>query len=198
MKPYILLSLLALMSLSSCKFEASLSNGEELQGEGVTFLVPTETSSSSSGSGGISFDGESVKAKTDGEKLTVNGKDYGALSTGDTVDLREKGKVLVNGTERKPATDSAGLYDRLKASEADLIKMENDARAAFKEDVVWVELPGSSWDRFTYLCGDLVPDGTSLSSVGTPGNKFKACVPVSQKSRILRKLASLPASPDRE
>lgn len=45
-----------------------------------------------------------MKAETDGKKLTVNGKDYGALSTGDTVDLREKGKVLVNGAERVPVT----------------------------------------------------------------------------------------------
>jgi len=44
-----------------------------------------------------------VKAETDGKTLTVNGEDYGALSTGDTVDLRGKGKVLVNGAERKPA-----------------------------------------------------------------------------------------------
>ena len=101
MKTYILLSLLALSSLTACKFKGIVSNGAELNGEGITFLVPTETSSSSSGSGGITFDGESVKAKTDGKKLTVNGKDYGALSTGDKVDLREKGKVLVNGAERK-------------------------------------------------------------------------------------------------
>jgi hypothetical protein len=50
--------------------------------------VPTETSGSSQGDGGITFDGESVKAETDGKKLTVNGKDYGALSTGDKVDVR--------------------------------------------------------------------------------------------------------------
>jgi len=104
MKTYILLSLLALSSLTVCKFKGFVSNGAELTGEGITFLVPTETSSSSSGSGGITFDGESVKAETDGKKLTVNGKDYGALSTGDKVDLREKGKVLVNGVERIPVT----------------------------------------------------------------------------------------------
>jgi hypothetical protein len=92
------------MSLTACKGKFFVSNGAELKGEGITFLVPTETSSSSSGTGGISFDGESVKADTDGKKLTVNGKDYGALSTGDIVDLREKSKVLVNGSERKPVT----------------------------------------------------------------------------------------------
>ncbi len=102
MKHYILLSLFAFMSLTACKFKATVSNGQELKGEGITFLVPTETSSSSAGTGGISFDGKSVKAETDGKKLTINGKDYGVLTSGDTVDLREKGKVVVNGAERLP------------------------------------------------------------------------------------------------
>lgn len=104
MKKYILLPLLACSILTACKIKGIVSNGAELNGEEITFLVPTETSSSSSGSGGITFDGESVKAETNGKKLTVNGKDYGALSTGDKVDLREKGKVFVNGAERKPAS----------------------------------------------------------------------------------------------
>jgi hypothetical protein len=90
--------------LSGCDFKVSINSGQELKGEGITFLVPNETSSSSQGTGGITYDSITVKAKTDGKKLTVNGKDYGALSTGDKVDFREKGKVLVNGTERKPAT----------------------------------------------------------------------------------------------
>ena len=103
MKTYILLSFLAFISLTACRSKLIVSGGAELKGEGITFLVPMETSSSSSGTGGITFDGESVKAETDGKKLTVNGKDYGALSTGDTVNLRKKGKVLVNGAERKPS-----------------------------------------------------------------------------------------------
>jgi len=98
------LPLLALLALSSCKFKAVVSTGTELKGEGITFQVPDETSSSSSGSGGIEFNGESVKAKTDGKTLTVDGKDYGALKAGDVVNLREKGKVLVNGAERSPVT----------------------------------------------------------------------------------------------
>ncbi|MCW1923345.1 hypothetical protein OKA05_12340 [Luteolibacter arcticus] len=99
-----LLPLLAVVLLGSCKFKAVVSSGSELKGEGITFQVPDETSSSSSGSGGIEFNGESVKAKTDGKTLTVDDKDYGALKSGDVVDLREKGKVLVNGAERSPVT----------------------------------------------------------------------------------------------
>jgi hypothetical protein len=99
-----LLPLLAIALFGSCKFKATVSGGTELKGEGITFQVPDETSSSSSGTGGIEFNGESVKAKTDGKTLTVDGKGYGALKAGDVVNLREKGKVLVNGTERSPAT----------------------------------------------------------------------------------------------
>jgi len=100
----IIQSIILILLLSGCKFRASLSHGDELKGEGITFLVPSETSGSSQGTGGITFDGKSVKAETDGKKLTVNGKDYGALSRGDKVDLREKGKVLVNGSERNPSS----------------------------------------------------------------------------------------------
>jgi len=99
-----LIPLLAVVLLGSCKFKAFVSTGTELKGEGITFQVPSETSSSSEGTGGIEFNGESVKAKTDGKTLTVDGKDYGPLKTGDVVNLREKGKVLVNGTERAPVT----------------------------------------------------------------------------------------------
>ena len=96
--------LLSLLAFTSCKFKASISGGSELKGEGITFQVPTETSSSTEGTGGISYDGESVKAKTDGKTLTVDGKGYGDLKAGDVVNLREKGKVLVNGAERAPQT----------------------------------------------------------------------------------------------
>ena len=96
------LPLLAVLALGSCKFKAAVSMGTELKGEGITFQVPDETSSSSSGAGGIEFDGESVKAKTDGKTLTVGGKDYGTLKSGDVVNLREKGKILVNDVERSP------------------------------------------------------------------------------------------------
>lgn len=99
-----LLPLLAIALLGSCKFKATVSTGTELKGGGITFQVPDETSSSSSGTDGIEFDGESVKAKTDGKTLTVDGKNYGALKAGDVVNLREKGKVLVNGSERSAAT----------------------------------------------------------------------------------------------
>lgn len=96
----IVLSLL----LGSCEFKASVNSGEELKGEGITFIVPKETSSSSQGTGGISYASATVKAKTDGRKLMVDDKDYGPLASGDKVDFREKGKVLVNGTERKSVT----------------------------------------------------------------------------------------------
>jgi hypothetical protein len=96
-------AVLFVLSLSSCKFEAKLTTGSELKGEGITFLVPTESSSASQGTGGIQYEGDSVKASTDGKSLTVDGKNYGTVKAGDVVNLREKGKVLVNGAERPPA-----------------------------------------------------------------------------------------------
>ncbi|RYD36285.1 MAG: hypothetical protein EOP86_06395 [Verrucomicrobiaceae bacterium] len=94
--------LILFLFLSGCEFKTSFSSGEELKGEGITFVVPHETSSYSQGSGGITYSSATVEAKTDGKKLTVGGRDYGALSMGDKVDFREKGRVLVNGVERKP------------------------------------------------------------------------------------------------
>lgn len=103
MKTFAMLVLAASLSLSGCKFEAGIINGEELTGEGITFLVPNESNSSTSGSGGITFDGDSVKAETDGKVLIVNGLNYGTLSLGDIVDLRSPGKVMVNSALRVPA-----------------------------------------------------------------------------------------------
>ncbi|WP_035603071.1 hypothetical protein [Haloferula sp. BvORR071] len=101
MKIWILI-LMWVLAPGGCRLFFVAKNGDELKGGGVTFHVPTETSSATSGNDGIEFNGESVKAKTDGKTLSVNEKDYGALNSGDVVDLRTKGKVLVNGAERTP------------------------------------------------------------------------------------------------
>jgi hypothetical protein len=101
--------LAALLLLAGCKAEfhagasAGVTTSAELSGSGITFLVPEESASSdSSTTGGIHYKGDSVTASTDGKTLTVNGKDYGPLNTGDKVDLREAGKVLVNDEVREP------------------------------------------------------------------------------------------------
>lgn len=92
----------AAISLASCKYKVGITNGTELKGKGITFLVPLESGASSAGTDGIQFTGETVTAETDGKTLTVNGLNYGSLSVGDIVDLRSPGRVTVNGTLRAP------------------------------------------------------------------------------------------------
>lgn len=102
MKALATLLFVPVLVLSACKYEAKILNGAELTGEGITFLVPQESNEASSGPGGIKFEGESVKAETDGKILTVNGLNYGKLALGDIVDLRSPGSVTVNGNLRVP------------------------------------------------------------------------------------------------
>ena len=75
--------------------------------EGVKFQMPPAENSSTkvvttaSGGSEISYQSEFISVKLKEGKLTVDGKNYGDYQAGDEVDLREKGKVLVNGVERK-------------------------------------------------------------------------------------------------
>ncbi len=102
----LILTISLLFMLSSCNFDVVVKSGTELKGEGIIFQVPTENSGGSSGTGGISYTSKTVEAETDGKNLRVNGEDYGTLKAGDVVNLREKGKVLVNDVERKPVVDN--------------------------------------------------------------------------------------------
>lgn len=103
MKPALALILIAGL-LAGCDFRGSVnfavSSGQTLESGGVKFIVPLETSSSMEGDLGFKFDGETVKAQAKDGRLTVNGKDYGQVVAGDTVDLTTPGKVMVNGAER--------------------------------------------------------------------------------------------------
>ena len=98
------LALLAsLVFLQACDVNiATKANHEKLDGAGITFIVPVETSSSTHGSHGITYDGDSVTAETDGKTLTFGGVDYGPLNAGDIVDLSRRDAVRVNGTPRTP------------------------------------------------------------------------------------------------
>jgi len=82
----------------------------EFQVAGCTFTVPPEKSSSKitrskSSDGKYSYISDSLTVEIDGLHLTVDGKKYGTFADGDKVDFRTKGKVLVNGAERKPVAD---------------------------------------------------------------------------------------------
>jgi len=101
LKAWAAASLLALV-LAGCEVKVSSSDGKKYEGAGVTFVVPMETSSVQNGPTGIKYEGKSVKAVTDGKTLTVNGKNFGQLQTGDVVDLTAPGVVKVDGVERQP------------------------------------------------------------------------------------------------
>lgn len=93
---------LAFVTSTACKPGTTLTDGVEIKGGGVTFVVVSETSTSAYGDDGIEYKGESARAKTDGKTLTVDGANYGPVAAGDKIDLRTKGKVSINGTLRTP------------------------------------------------------------------------------------------------
>ena len=100
-----------LLALTSCalfvaacgKVEVSVTGkGNTIQGRGVTYILPWETSSQTDTPSAFQYKGETVTVSEVGGQLTVNGKRYGGVKAGDTVSLIEKGKVLVNDSERQP------------------------------------------------------------------------------------------------
>jgi len=101
MRTYLIVTLLALFSLSACKSDSNPEGNKEIKGAGITFIVPNEFMEYRHDEKGIRYVGDSVKAVTDGKTLKINNKDYGTLKKGDVVDLRTKGKVLVNGDLRE-------------------------------------------------------------------------------------------------
>jgi len=92
--------------LTACdvQIESGTGSMQTFQGAGVTFEVPLESNSVSHGSSGIIYQSDTVSAETDGSTLIVNGEKYGALAPGDTVNLQNLPKVLVNGVERNSDT----------------------------------------------------------------------------------------------
>ena len=69
--------------------------------DGVIWLLPHEKGHYSEGSEFV-YQGTSVSATKRGGVLIINGKPYGTLTTGDSVDLSTQGVVLVNGHPRQP------------------------------------------------------------------------------------------------
>ena len=69
---------------------------------GITYTVPVEKETHGENLQGFSYKGESVSVSESALQLTVDEREYGAIKTGDRVSLLEKGKVYVNGVERKP------------------------------------------------------------------------------------------------
>lgn len=73
-----------------------------LTASGITYILPIEKETHDENLQGFSYKGESVTVSESGLQLIVNDREYGAVKTADRVSLLEKGKVFVNGVERKP------------------------------------------------------------------------------------------------
>jgi len=69
----------------------------------VTFLTQLESAKATYGTDGINYESNTLKAATDGKTLIVNGKSFGEVQPGDTVDFTTLGIVKVNGAVRQPS-----------------------------------------------------------------------------------------------
>ena len=107
---------LALLCLASCDMMLSTIT---IKSNGITYEVPFQKQSAISPSvvteaapaigkpgvatkteTGFTFAGELTTIKELNGNLTVNGKEFGTVKTGDTVRIDKAGKVSVNGTPR--------------------------------------------------------------------------------------------------
>ena len=91
-----------LLFATACDVKVGLQaqNNRSHSVRGVKYLVPWETSSHQESPTSFKYTGDSLSFTDSGGALTVNGKNYGVVKAGDTVDLTKTGKVLINGTER--------------------------------------------------------------------------------------------------
>jgi len=79
--------------------------GRERSVAGVSLMMPSDTGSGR-GKDDFHWTGKKIRVSLVKGKLQVNGKNYGSVSKGDTVDLRLLGRVFVNDAERHPITQA--------------------------------------------------------------------------------------------
>ena len=94
--------ILAALFLASCNVHVS-GGGPHYTGAGVTFITRLESAKATYGTDGINYESDTLKAATDGKTLIVNGKSFGKVQPGDTVDFTDSGIVKVNGAVRRPS-----------------------------------------------------------------------------------------------
>jgi len=121
-----LFCVLVALFLASCEVNVSV-GGPRYVGAGVTFITPLQTSNVAYGPEGIKYESEDLKAETDGKMLVVNGKSFGTVQAGDTVDLTTSGIVKVNGAVRENARNSSASAP---TNQEELESTFRDTRAA--------------------------------------------------------------------
>ena len=88
---------------AACKPDVGSSGtgSSRVQTRGITYELPIQKSSSTTVSGdSFSFTGDSLSITESGGQLTVNGKNYGSVKSGDTVMIDQTGAFSVNRTPR--------------------------------------------------------------------------------------------------
>jgi hypothetical protein len=98
---FVAIAIALLLALNGCHGTVS-TGGRRIEGAGVVFVVPLQTSEASTSPLGIDYKSADLNASTDGRSLLVNGKAYGTLKPGDVVDFTQVGVVKVNGITRNP------------------------------------------------------------------------------------------------
>ena len=99
----IIYAVLLSIFITSCdvSFESGTESMQTFQGAGITFKTPLESNSVSNSDFGINYVSETIRAKTNGKVLYINGISYGSVKAGDVVNFMNPSKILVNGQERK-------------------------------------------------------------------------------------------------
>lgn len=103
-------------TLAGCGFEVFKPSSMSMESNGITYDMPFQKQvapSPPSGESvanadgttvtrnfGFTYYGDTIKIKELDGNLTINGKDYGKVKTGDKVRIDKSGNVTVNGTPR--------------------------------------------------------------------------------------------------
>lgn len=98
-----------------------------------------------------------------------------------------KGTLLSIASKSLDAIGADQTSNKL-TRKAQLIEIENEARAAYGTDVLWIELSREQSIVMQTLCLKLIPHGTALSATGTPEGKIKMCIPLRSKDILLEKM----------
>lgn len=71
---------------------------------GITFMTSPDTGGGGSSVEEFHHNGKKIRVLYKGDRLLVDGKDYGPLTKSDTVDFRLLGRMFVNNLERHTVT----------------------------------------------------------------------------------------------
>jgi len=98
----VLVSVSVFFLLKACGITCAVGPRKIFASDDVIWLLPRVENSHVEDGNGFIYQGDSVSASEKGGILRVNGKFYGTLKIGDSVDLSTKSIVLVNGQPRAP------------------------------------------------------------------------------------------------